>query len=435
MQSTQVTLTIEDFSCIKSARFDLAPVTVLIGPQGSGKSLTIKLLYFFVDILARQYTDVEKGVGLEDFKRETARLFKVWFPPSAWGKERFNISLSAGPFYVRVLRRMSGGACADDVAITFSDFYKKQYNMILETHEDLRSSNKTSADILRRTAESAWKIRERHHAFLRKELGDAFIASQTFIPAGRAFFTSIGRLVAAIEQGSSLDPVTIRFAKLFASLRDYASHRMFFLRESTEDRRARQEVMIDLFGGEIKFEGDSEFVESTDGRKIPFTALSSGQQELLPMWLLIDLFAARGADAENREELFYIEEPEAHLFPVAQSRLMDFLIGQLVSRRAKRRLIITTHSPYILSKINTFLKAGSLGRTKRHGSAVQAIVPKECWLTPKHVRAYALHEGTLVNLLEADGLIDTRYIDSVSDDVSHTFDNLLDIEYSGASLK
>jgi len=49
------------------------------------------------------------------------------------------------------------------------------------------------------------------------DLKGEFLRSQTFVPAGRAFFTSIGRLVAGFEQAGSLDPVTIKFARLFAN--------------------------------------------------------------------------------------------------------------------------------------------------------------------------------------------------------------------------
>lgn len=425
-----INLSIDDFSCIKSAKFDLAPVTVLIGPQGSGKSLTIKLLYFFLDIITRQYGDIEKGVDIDDFKKDVVRLFKNWFPVSAWGKGKFNITFSAGPFSVRILRRMSKGVVSDDVTVTFSDFFKHQYSQLEGAYASVKTAEKDRADLLRRSTEVSWRIREKHASTLSRELGDGYIESQTFVPAGRAFFTSIGRLVAAIEQGSSLDPVTIKFAKLFASLRDYASQGLSYRpRPSAEDRKARQDVMVDLFGGEIKFERESEYVETADGRRVPFTALSSGQQELLPMWLLIDFFADRTHDRDKGSDLFYIEEPEAHLFPAAQSRLMDFLIGQLVSRRARRKLIITTHSPYILSKLNTFLKAGNLARAKKFAPYVDAVVPRECWLTQRRVRAYSINEGIMTNLMDEDGLIDGRYIDKVSDDVSRTFSKLLDIEF------
>ncbi|MFA6125096.1 AAA family ATPase [Sphingomonas sp.] len=427
--SKLITLNIEDFSCIRAAKFELAPVTVLIGPQGSGKSLTIKLFYFFIDIFSRQIVSSERDLDIDEFKRETVRLFKTWFPPGAWGKRRFNITFAAGPYQFRILRRMSKGNVADDVTVTFSDRFKSQYDSLLESYRKNRDQITDRSELLHRSTEASWHIRGRFHAALTSELGPLFIESQTFVPAGRAFFTSIGRLVAAIEQGSSLDPVTIRFAKLFANLRDFASKGALFGRSSSQDNAQRRKMMIDLFGGEIKFERDLEFVETQDGRRVPFTALSSGQQELLPMWLLIDFYAGRQPERDRSSDLFYIEEPEAHLFPEAQSLLVDFLIGHLVSKRARRNLIITTHSPYILAKLNNFLKAGSLGRTRRNAEAVDEIVSREYWLTPKRLKAYSIHDGLMNDLMDEEGLIDARYIDEVSNSVGETFSKLLDIEF------
>lgn len=428
-----ISLAIDDFSCIRSGRLELAPVMVLIGPQGSGKSVTTKLLYFFLDTLVRQYSCAEKGLDLDEFKKDAARQFRIWFPPSAWGKGRFNINFTAGPFTVRALRRMSKGSVTDDVAVTFSDFFNSEYCELYDSFEAAKNGPTldSSEPSLRRVMEATWRLRERTEQFLSKELEDNFINYQTFIPAGRAFFTSIGRLVAAIEQGSSLDPVTIRFAKLFANLRDHAGRRMMYGggNGNREERQKRERVMTQLFGGRIKFENEMEFVETKDGRRVPFTALSSGQQELLPMWLLVDFFADRDVGPNRGGELFYIEEPEAHLFPAAQSLLMDFLIGSLVSKRARRSLILTTHSPYILAKLNNYLKAGRLGRIKRHASAVAEVVPRENWLTPSRVKAYALGDGSFTDLMDADGLIDASYIDGVSEDVSRTFNELLDIQY------
>lgn len=424
-----VTLNIDDFSCIKSARFELAPVTVLIGPQGSGKSVTTKLLYFFIDVLTRQYASADRGDDIGEFKKETVRLFKSWFPPAAWGQSRFNISFASGPFAVRVLRRTTKGSPTDDVTITFSEFFKVQYEDLAREYDNFRTSKVKKGSDLHRSTEGSWRIREKSVEQLNKDLDGSFIQFQTFVPAGRAFFTSIGRLVAAVDQGSSLDPVTLRFAKLFASLRDYASRGLRIGGENIDGANRRREVMRELFGGDIKIERETEFVETLDGRRVPFAALSSGQQELLPMWMLIDLYADRATTGDKSGELFYIEEPEAHLFPAAQSILMDFLIGQLVSKRLQRNLILTTHSPYILAKLNNFLKAGSLGKSKRRAQEVAEIVPKECWLTPSRVRAYAMVDGILTNLIDPDGLIDAHYIDSVSDDVGRTFSALLDVEY------
>jgi predicted ATPase len=47
-------LYIQNFSCIDDAHLRLTRMTVLIGPQASGKSVISKLMYFFYDILSRQ---------------------------------------------------------------------------------------------------------------------------------------------------------------------------------------------------------------------------------------------------------------------------------------------------------------------------------------------------------------------------------------------
>ena len=424
-------LSVEEFSCIRSAEFRVAPVTVLIGPQGSGKSVTTKLTYFLNDILSSQFSYAESGDDLDRLKREIAYQFKIWFPASAWGSGRFNINFSAGPYSVRILRRMSKGAVTDDVSVTFSDFFNATYKELLAAYSEYEGDNESvDTGSLRRSLERSWRLRERFERRIAVKLSDEFISSQTFIPAGRAFFTSIGRLVAAIEHGGSLDPVTIRFAKLFANIRD--APRLFLYRTGRRERidlNRREEIMHKLFGGDIKNEKDLEFVETPDGRKIPFSALSSGQQELLPMWVLIDLLSNRESGAAG-SELFYIEEPEAHLFPAAQSLLMEFLISSFVSNRNKKKLVITTHSPYILSKLNNFLKAGSLAEQKRNVAQVSSVVPRECWLTQDKVVAYAIENGTLNPLITEDGLIDASYIDSVSDEVSEAFSKLLDIEFA-----
>jgi len=425
-----INLEIENFSCFKKAHFELAPVTILIGPQGSGKSVTIKLNYFFCDIMKKQQDFAERGLSLEEVKKELARQFCLWFPPSAWGKGRFIINFYAGEFSARILRRLNRGNVANEVTFSFSDFFNTQYSELLAAYQDYRSKDiEGDAASFRRSFEGLQKIREAAERKLVARLGDSYINTQMFVPAGRAFFTSIGRLVAGIDQGSSLDPITINFAKLFAALRDRLARFSSARNMHGEESKTGRLVMQKLFGGEIKFENELEFVETTDGRKVPFSALSSGQQELLPMWILIDYFSERFWSRSGGSEIFYIEEPEAHLFPEAQSTLMDFLIGTIASTKEKRNLVLTTHSPYILGKLNNYLKAGAIGKTRRHTQTVGNLVPKECWLTPDRVKAIAIEDGTLWNILGNDGLINGTYIDHVSEDVSRTFSSLLDIQY------
>lgn len=434
-------LNITNFSCIREANISVAPVTLIIGPQGSGKSVTTKLVYFFTDIISSFVSFAERDLTVEEYKKWLSKEFCIWFPPGAWGRERFNISYGAGPFEIRVLRRKTGGKLSDEVSVTFSDWFMNSYSRCLDLfRKDRNRIEETGTSSVSRIDEdlqSVWRVRNVIENRISKDLGSEYVSQQTFIPAGRAYFTSIGRLVAGMEQGGVLDPVTLRFAKLFANLRDRNSSR--FLRRKVMDSEyltRRKVFMEQLFGGEIKFEQDNEFVEAADGRKIPFRSLSSGQQELMPMWSLIDYFSeldarratATGVTARRFLEYVFIEEPEAHLFPSAQSLLMEFLIGSVASDRKARSLIITTHSPYIMSKINVFLKAGQLSRRKKRNNDLNKIVPRECWLYPGQIQALSIFEGSVKSILDDDGFVDSAYLDEVSEQISREYSELLDLE-------
>ncbi|RXH26447.1 hypothetical protein XH99_21260 [Bradyrhizobium nanningense] len=99
-----------------------------------------------------------------------------------------------------------------------------------------------------------------------------------------------------------LDPLTVRFGRFFASIRDERGNLVFRAkRPSEQQQRNRNELMHKLFGGNIMFNRDQAYVVSDDGRKIPFASLSSGQQELLPLWLSIEF-----AQEEPRRSMVYI---------------------------------------------------------------------------------------------------------------------------------
>ncbi len=71
---------------------------------------------------------------------------------------------------------------------------------------------------------------------------------------------------------------------------------------------------------------------------------SSGQQEVL--WILMLAFIII---LEKKKSFVIIEEPEAHLFPIAQKNVVSLI--SLMVNSTDSRAIITTHSPYILTSL------------------------------------------------------------------------------------
>jgi hypothetical protein len=184
-------------------------------------------------------------------------------------------------------------------------------------------------------------------------------------------------------------------------------------------------------------QGDRISIKCADGRDIPLSALSSGQQELLPLFVAFDFLHNISADLgsspqrEKRPEITFIEEPEAHLFPSAQSRLLQALVGFVNVPQLNRQLILTTHSPYVLSKINNLIKAGDLEKrlSKSYMPVLNSLIPKRSRLTTGTVRAYAIVEGVTRSILDEDGLINADYLDDISNEIGNEFSKLLELEF------
>lgn len=413
-------LTISNFSCIRSASVDLAPLTILIGPQASGKSIISKLIYFCCQQMLMPFRSYSiEAPSYEDLLSSIAKDFQNWFPPGAWGKERFQIIFEAGPFAVKLTRKTRRSGPSSEVKVEFSEYFSSLYQNIVQSYEKKRvQAEKTSRPP---QFVMQWQMAEAAEQKLKRELKKEFVSWQLFIPAGRSFFTSIGKAVPAFEQSGMLDPVTLEFGRLFASLRDRRSHH-FYLAE--RKRTGVRNAMRELFGGEIKYDRTTEYVVTADGRKIPFGFLSSGQQELLPLWQALELYGER-----RPSSLICIEEPEAHLFPTAQSTLAQFLASTVSPIKATNKMLITTHSPYILAKFNNLIKAGAIAATSRSAEErVVKIVPKEAWLRKDVAVAYAVHDWEVTSIIDEDGLVHAEYLDRVSNDIAAEFSALLEIE-------
>jgi hypothetical protein len=410
-------LYIENFSSIHKADINLSRLTVLIGPQASGKSVVSKLIYFFNDIILEQSNFVLKEKSLEDYRLHIKNKFVEWFPETAWGGKQFKINYCLGDYSIKLVRSKYKNTLSSNIRISLSDELEQLYLDLKE----LRASIPKKITELDDDYEMFWRYEERSRSLIRKRLGNDFISNQLFIPAGRSFFTSVGKIVAAFEQGGLLDPITTIFGRRLANFREN-----LLRRGPSYQNQFIATHFNALLGGKIKFESNKEFVETLDGRVIPFNALSSGQQELLP--LIISIASIANSRVGRRQ--IYIEEPEAHLFPTAQSSLITIL-ASLVDKTLFNSLLITTHSPYVLAKINNLIKAGTLSRKSSINiEALSEIIPSSAWLPKNSVAAYAFVDSKLIPIVQKDGLIAADYLDDVSGCIANEFMSLLELEIS-----
>jgi AAA15 family ATPase/GTPase len=430
------TLAVEGFSCIQAATMEVKPITILIGPQASGKSILTKLLYFCTNIIDDQYDSASDSNNIRLFKRQISRQFSEWFPPIAWGVHPFKITYKAGPIEFIITRRRTSKRTYDEIVVEFSKFFEDHYNELCESYRQLSKKTDEEDEFSFRAFDRTFRVRSGSAKALRQSMSAEFVESQLFIPAGRSFFTNLGKAVAMLEYGSQLDELTKRFGRLFTNLLD--GNRYYFGDKPTPRSKEfldyQKNVLKMIFGGEIKLSQNDKHVNTPDGRKIPLSVLSSGQQELLPLLLILEFYTKRRAfDRSSGIDLLYIEEPEAHLFPSSQALLIKHLAAISNFTRGSGRLVVTTHSPYVLSTLNTLVKAFAVAglRNKSLQGKVEKIVPRLSWVAPSNLNAYALEGGLLTPIKDESGLIDGSYLDEISESISGAFMELLELEVGG----
>ena len=128
----------------------------------------------------------------------------------------------------------------------------------------------------------------------------------------------------------------------------------------------------------------------------------------------------------NKTKAFIIiEEPEAHLFPEAQKYMTDLM--SLVANINGNQIMITTHSPYILTSLNNHIYAEQAGG--RHSDDVSRIVASALWMNHQRVNACYVDDGMIRSIMEEElCLIKAEEIDSASQLINTEFSKLTDIE-------
>jgi hypothetical protein len=95
-------------------------------------------------------------------------------------------------------------------------------------------------------------------------------------------------------------------------------------------------------------------------------------------------------------------------------------------------LVITTHSPYILTSFNNLLYAYKVASETGKRNKVSEVISKELWLNPDEVNAFYVDNGTITDILDEElRMIKAEVIDQISEEINREFDHLMDIEIEG----
>ena len=132
-----------------------------------------------------------------------------------------------------------------------------------------------------------------------------------------------------------------------------------------------------------------------------------------------------------------VEEPEQNLFPTSQWQMLQSLL-KCNSMNKGNKLIVTTHSPYIINYLSIAIQGEYLEREIKKSvnkdvllPKLYSLIPKESLISASNVVVYQLDEkdGSVKKLETIDGIpSDKNFLNDTLVESNLLFDSLLEIE-------
>ena len=376
-------IVIQNFGPVKEAQISLNKnFQIFIGAQASGKSTICKVVYFVqkirdytLDYLmdAAQFTQNHKNEYFNNYLKYLTKQFMGCFGKTKH-MQKFNISYIFAGKHIHIFLNRDGY-----VRFSFESKLKEELlGLINEASEMFLNNFKTSL-LDNITAVGVMKRHLNERLFLVFENDDEII----YIPAGRSLLATMSEQLQDVS-ADEMDLTMQEFIKLIKITKNkFGSKIPEMITDYVKTIKGQiNNAAVDQAYTLIKKILKADYISESDGEKIYFDEHhwvklmygSSGQQEVL--WILMLVFAAI---LEKKKTFIIIEEPEAHLFPIAQKDVMNLISLMINSTNSK--VIITTHSPYILTSTNILLFSQKVEnqRTKLNKIVIPNNLIRENW--------------------------------------------------------
>lgn len=383
-------LTIRHFGPVKDLSVEILPLTLFIGSQGCGKSTVSKVLTICRDMswilaLLENAEDVmtpfTKFCISEYFYSDTYIQYQQTI-----NGESIIITYENGRFYIDTL-----GLSRESLSTRISERIVEANSELLA---QLGETDLSNPDVFKKYS----------------RIISANARTMLYIPAER-------NLVGTLS--TSLASMLAAQIPLYDALVEYMS--VF-----EKAKHALNTYYVDFLKASFSIKDGKERIEYTDNvtgeiNSLPLQASSSGLQSVLPLVMVLD-YSLRMKCFNS----FVIEEPEQNLFPSNQRALLKFLL----SRSSQFfNIVITTHSPYILSCLNVMLLAGRIIDDYGMQALAEAGFADGLeYISYESVAVYSLDsEGTAYckSLIdESTHLIGINHLDMVSDVIGEEYDRL-----------
>jgi len=456
---------VKDFGPIARGEIVLRPLTVFVGPNSSGKSFLASLVYalsraaapYFGHqgdrFLSRRFVPDILDYFEGDYRHNelAANWYKKTLENKKHSKDKTRVPFSAFPAWLQkrygwMIKRHSEffpGAIEREVQRCFGTEIS---DLVRKTHRgnfsiDISCGNpllwslslRSSGDQLRHKKLVFRSTLKHQHVLLRRRRTSLYEPSYFidqyltrdvlasvhgglglpayYFPAARSGLLQSHKLLASffVREAPLVGIRKLDLPQLSGVITDFIGNLLNLrARKSGPLKSVALFLEQNALLGDVSIEvSKSEYPEIVfrDSRDARFALYrtSSMISEIAPLILLLKHSVEPG-------DLLIIEEPESHLHPATQ-RYLARAICQMV--RAGSRIILTTHSDYLLGEINNFIKISNLSPSARRR---KHILENE-YIRPDEVSAYLFrldyrHSGTIpmpLSVTTDDGISEEEF--------------------------
>ena len=254
---------------------------------------------------------------------------------------------------------------------------------------------------------------------VRQELADAVAALDQVI-ARRAVAFPVERQAMAFLEAVVDHREEFRALRIARPLAEFVATLREARERASDGEGQRSPGVDDLLGGALSVDTDHAVsFTARRGPRLPVQAAASMVRSLAGLSLYLDHLAEPG-------DILVIDEPEMNAHPRAQLGLAE-LFATLANRGF--RIILTTHSPYLVDHLTNLMVGSRLPPERRAREAERLVLRREdAYLDPEKVAVYEFREAPRgrgvkpVAVLDRDaGDIDTRTFGRISDRVANEF--------------
>lgn len=426
-------LKIHKFGPIQDCELELTPFMILTGAQATGKSTIAKVSYFcfslkdvlneqlrkhyFNGILNEDVHEVEEGNWLMRNTIKRMRLNFMQIFGSTWGMDSdMSLEFEYADGYTMIVKLKKDPYNPNYLWFEFSDKLKNKFyewnGTVHKSTVNYEQIRLFKADILK-TLDLAEEI--------------------VYIPAGRSMMTLLSGQINYMyltmddNQKRAIDYCTQNYLERIMGIKQRFSEgteKMVADHMATTDEkidlnviRKYEELSDKILKGQYRFVGNEERLQLSDGRYVKINYASSGQQEAV--WIINILFYYL---LYSHNVYFIIEEPESNLYPEAQMYMTELIT---LVKNSGHKMLVTTHSPYVLGSLNNLLFADKIDVKKI--KEVNKVLNSVKVIKNEDLSAYYLKNGSIRNIKD-DGLIENEVIDGASGMINEKFDALLEIQ-------